>query len=251
MTNGCLQTNDHKNAMISVILPTYNERENIRCLLPEVSQSCLFYRKQFEIIVVDDNSSDGTAVVVRKLMRENKKIRLVERKERGLGTAVKDGIKAARGDIVLVMDTDFNHSPQIIPRMLQGVEEADVIVGSRYIPGGGMPGRRFRYFFSKTYNIMVKELLGLPSMDNLSGLLAFRKILFNSLPTEKIFIGYGDYHMRFIQSVFLQGWKIMEIPVEYGFRPNGDSKTRLVYHFIRYTQTLFSLFIKPLYPRRP
>ena len=122
---------------ISVILPTYNEAGNIGALIKETAN---LIKKRIEFIVVDDNSPDGTADEVKKLIAKKLPVKLVVRKKvHGLASAIITGIRQAGGDIVVLMDTDFNHRPEDISRLVKPIiiKQADLVIGSRYIPGGG------------------------------------------------------------------------------------------------------------------
>ncbi len=109
---------------LSIILPTYNERGNVVQLVKELLKISTKLNKPFEILVIDDNSGDGTADFCRDAFRENKNVKIFLRKEeKGLATAVKFGMERAAGDCVMVMEADFNHDPQIIPLMLGQLKE--------------------------------------------------------------------------------------------------------------------------------
>lgn len=231
---------------VSIILPTYKEKHTIHPLLDEIDRYLSPAEENYEIIVVDDSSPDGTPEIVREAARENPRIRLIERTERGLAEAIRVGIEASEGEIIVIMDTDFNHPPEMIPQLLTRLSQADLVIGSRYTPGGGMERGWLRFQLSRLYNIMIKFLLRLPTGDNLSGFLCFKKSLYKSLPKNRIFIGYGDYCIRLVQAVHRAGQKIIEIPVVYGERRAGQSKTRFLFHFTAYTLTLLSIFFRPV-----
>jgi dolichol-phosphate mannosyltransferase len=230
--------------MISVVLPTYNERDNIVPLSLALADSLDPRGEPFEVVVVDDGSPDGTAEAVRGAAVGRPWLRLVERAERGLAGAIREGIERSAGDRIVVMDTDFNHPPDKVPVLLEALDGADLVVGSRYIPGGGMSQGRLRFRLSALYNRVAGTLLGLPTRDSLSGFLCFRRSLFQQLPKESVFVGYGDYCLLFIKAVHSSGGSIREVPVFYGTRHYGESKTRFLYHFVSYTarvlSTLFS-----------
>ena len=139
---------------VSVILPTYNEKGNVVPLLRELTKELEGKGfNDFEFVVIDDNSPDGTAAAVRELSKEISSIRLfVRTDEKGLGSAVKRGIQEAGGDILVLMDTDFNHRPSDVPRLLEKASEWDVSVGSRYIRGGWMESSWLRYYLSYFFN---------------------------------------------------------------------------------------------------
>ncbi len=130
------------NPKVSIVIPTYNESENVRILLEELRFHLEYTGiKDFEIIVVDDDSPDGTWRVVEDISREDSRVKLIRRiGVRGLGTAIVRGLREARGDYVVVMDADFQHPPNLVPKLIEVAmrSNADIVVASRYSKGGGV-----------------------------------------------------------------------------------------------------------------
>lgn len=235
--------------LVSIILPTFNERGNIEKLI--VSLVKIFKKEKInpEIIVVDDNSPDGTAKVVKKLSKKLPLKLIVRKRKPGLAFSIRRGIEEASGKIVVIMDTDFNHKPSDVPRLLKALEkkEVDLVIGSRYIKGGGMvlsEASKLQFVFSKLFNIFVRLLIGIPVRESLSGFLALRKKVVTSLNQKRIFQGYGDYCMRLIFYVNKKGYEICEVPVVYGKRRWGTSKTKLFKHSLLYLLTAFELRLR-------
>jgi dolichol-phosphate mannosyltransferase len=225
--------------MISIIIPTYNEKQNIIALLNEIKKRLV--GKNFEIIIVDDNSPDQTAQAIKTKFKKDKKIKVFVRKnERGLGTAILYGIKKSKGEIIIGMDADFNHPPQIIPNLIKNTKDADLVVTSRFINDGGMADRK-RYFFTFLFNLFLKYFLGFPVFDNTSGFYAIKKSKLYQLPLEEIYRGYGDYHLRLVWYARKLGLKIKEIPVFYPKRKYGNSKSNLIKMFFQYFIVAFKL----------
>lgn len=228
--------------MVSVVLPTYNEREGIADLVAEILAVARRARLDVEVLVVDDASPDGTAAHVETVFAADPAVRVyVRRGERGLATAILRGIREARGDIVVVMDSDGNHDPALLPLMVRCVDEFDVVIGSRYVLGGGMLTSRFRYWGSYAFNILIRLVLGLRIHDNLSGFLAFRPTLLRGLDAESVFYGYGDYAIRLLHHVVRRGGRVLEIPTVYRFRKGGESKTRFLTYLGTYLASVFRL----------
>ena len=233
---------------LSVILPTYCEAGNIDLLIKALLQYLQPLKLNLEIIVVDDNSPDGTAIKVKQLIKDNFPVRLfIRTKERGLATAIKLGINRSSGDILVLMDSDFNHQPQDVAKLLQPLlqSQADLVIGSRYIKGGGMhvtEANFLQFFFSKLGNFFINRVLfRLPVHESLSGFVAFKRTLIKSLNQPLIFQGYGDYCLRLLYSVYRQGFIIKEVSVVYGRRRWGKSKTRLFKIFVDYLITSLQL----------
>jgi dolichol-phosphate mannosyltransferase len=228
--------------VISVVLPTYNEREGIAELVEEVLARTREAGLEVEVLVVDDASPDGTAAHVRDVFRDDARVRVHLRQgERGLASAVHRGLLEARGDPLVVMDSDGNHDPALVPLMVRCAEDFEVVVGSRYVLGGGMLTSRARYWGSYAFNILVRVILGLRIHDSLSGYLAFRRRLLDTLDADRIFCGYGDYAIRLLHQVVRQGGRVLEIPTVYRFRKGGESKTRLFAYFWTYLGSVLRL----------
>lgn len=208
---------------VSIILPTYNERENIKELIGAILQ---YAPHLLEIIVVDDNSPDGTWKIVEELGKKNKKIRLLRRiKIRGLVSAIIDGIKMAKGDVILWMDCDFSHPPELIPKLLENINHYDVSLASRYVAGG----KDFRDVLSKTasrlFNSFAVFFLGASIHDYTSGFLAAKSEVFKAVGIPAG--GYGEYFVGFIYNTKKKGFKIKEVPFTAVQRKAGCSKTAL------------------------
>ena len=227
---------------VSIILPTYNEKENIILLIEEIFSILCNVSYEYEIIVVDDNSPDGTYQEIVSHFKSNPYIIHVLRlKERGLASAVLHGINNSGGDKILTMDTDFNHPPNLIPLLVTITEYFDIAIGSRYVIGGGMETSRFRFLGSKIFNKFIHYTLGVQTTDNLSGFFCFNREILKGIDLEKIFYGYGDYFIRFLYIMQKQKRPIIEVPVIYKDRKGGLSKTDFKNEIIRYTRTVLRI----------
>lgn len=228
---------------VSVILPTYRERDNIVDLIDAIEAN--LPDLETEVIVVDDNSPDGTADVVRERMKcPTLPIRLfVRTDERGLATAIKFGLRQATGDMVVVMDTDFNHDPKMIPQMVKFLEYYDVIIGSRFVMGGGMEDQ-FRYNYSFLYNLFVRLVLHTQVQDNLSGFFAMSREKLMLLDLDRIFRGYGEYFIRLLFVSWRKGFRLLEVPVFYVLRRHGTSKSQFFKMLLDYTRCVLSLRVR-------
>ena len=245
---------------VSVILPTFNERDNICDLVDVIHRELEPAGYAYEVLVVDDNSPDGTAEVVRLRYRlegaatallpgsERGRLRLfVRTQNRGLANSIRDGLLAAQGQTLVVMDTDFNHDPALIPQMVDLLRYYDLVIGSRFVMRGGMEDR-LRYHFSQLYNVFIRALFQTQIQDNLSGYFAIRRERLYSLAPlfPAIFHGYGDYFIRLLLAAWRQGWKILEVPVFYILRRHGDSKTGFWSVFKKYTAAVLRLRLNGL-----
>lgn len=229
---------------VSVVLPTYNEAGHIVDLVTHIGDALAAAGLTYEIVIVDDDSPDGTAELLQRRFRDDSRVRCVRRTEdRGLGSAIGHGIALSRGASVAVLDADFNHDPRLIPGMLKLLGRADLVVGSRFVPGGGMPDRR-RHWASYIFNLLVRVLILTPVHDNLSGFFVARRPWLQGIVPETVFYGYGDYFMRLLSLARRSGLVILETPVMYGARPSGTSKTSFVRTPIRYLGAALQLALR-------
>lgn len=204
---------------VSFVLPTYNERGNIEYMI----NSILHYVKgDVEIIVVDDNSEDRTWEVVEDM--KNERVKLIRRiDERGIVTAIHEGIKRAQGDIVSWMDCDRSHHPKYLPQMLEELNSGyDLVIASRYTKGGKDTRPFIRRLTSYLINAYASVILG-RFLDYTSGFIVMRKKVFDKVDfPEK---GYGEYFIELISKCQKKGFKIREIPYTNPDRICGESKT--------------------------
>lgn len=210
-----------------VIIPTYNEIENIEKMVRTVFS----LPREFELLIVDDGSPDGTATRVKELQQEYPgKLHLEERKGKlGLGTAYIHGFKWAliRGyDFIFEMDCDFSHNPADLPRLLEACEKgADVAVGSRYCKGGRVSnwpiGRILMSYFASVY---VRLVLWIPVKDTTAGFKCYRRKVLETIELDKIrFMGYA-FQIEMKYKAYKKGFKIVEVPIVFIDRVLGVSK---------------------------
>lgn len=211
-----------------VIIPTYNELENIRAIIEAV----IALPRDFDILVIDDNSPDGTAAIVKEMMVELPgRLHLIERKGKlGLGTAYITGFKYAldRGyEFICEMDADFSHNPADLPRLIEACEKehADVAIGSRYVTGVNVVnwpmGRVLMSFYASRY---VRIVTGMPVNDATAGFVCYRRRVLEALPLDKIrFKGYAfQIEMKFL--AYKYRFRIVEVPIIFVNRVLGVSK---------------------------
>ncbi len=218
----------------SIILPCYNEYKNLKLLIPEILN--IFKNKSFEILVIDDNSSDQTTTKLKNNFNKSSRIKYILRKKnRSLGLSIKDGLIASKGKVVIVMDTDFNHKPTDLKKMLHlyEINSFDMICGSRFIKGG-FSSTTFRHFTSLIFNYFLNFITKGKLTDNLSGFFIIKKNLISKI-LNKTFYGYGEYYIRLLFYLQKKKITIKEIPVKYGARKYGTSKSKLLAMFFLYT----------------
>jgi dolichol-phosphate mannosyltransferase len=208
-----------------VIIPTYNERENISLIVPEV----LKQDPIIHVLVVDDNSPDGTGDVVVEMSAGNSRIHLLRReKKMGLGTAYVAGFKhaVANGfDYVFEMDADFSHDPAAIPKFLELMREYDLVLGSRYVKGVNVinwPLRRLLLsYFANKY---TKVVTGLPVQDATGGFKCFRIEVLKTLNLDNVHSNGYAFQIEMSFKAWKKGFRIVELPILFVDRRVGVSK---------------------------
>lgn len=221
-----------REGQVSVILPCYNEVGNIVPLIRAVQGQL---DGVSEIVVMDDQSPDGTGEAARQAFADDPTVIVeVRTQPRGFAASIRDGIERSHGDRIIVMDTDFNHDPALLKELLRLSPQADMVIASRFCPGGGME-RRGYFLASRLYNQFLRAALGTGVHDNLFGYFIIRREVLLSLPFEKIFYGYGDYFFRLLWHVRRRAGRILEIPSFCRSRLSGTSKSSVGSMLASYT----------------
>jgi len=209
----------------AVIIPTYNESDNIPKLVAEI----LALPMGVHVIVVDDNSPDGTGALVDSIAAQELRVHAVHRPSKmGLGTAHIAGMRHAFSlnlDPLVTMDADFSHHPRYIPSLLAGLDQFDVMIGSRYVPGGGTQGFSLqRKFLSNGANAFARLMLGLKATDCTAGFRAYRRPVLDSIDLDRIFSNGYSFLIELLFLCQLRDWRIGEVPIIYEDRRMGTSK---------------------------
>lgn len=240
--------------LVSIILPTYNENENIIPLIKEIKLQ-VSDRKQ--IIVVDDNSPDGTSqTVINYLIKSHDREVILEtrKKDRGLTRSISRGIELARGEVIIWLDCDFSHPPEVIKLLLAKIMAGfDIAVASRYIPGGQAKSIKKNdkdiktsVIFSSVINRLATLLLSSKFNDWTSGFVAARRSVFDKITLRG---DYGEYFIDFIYRAIGQKKKIIEVPFsspprKYGYSKTGQSLMSIMRRGRKYIILLGELLIK-------
>ncbi|MCX5914915.1 MAG: polyprenol monophosphomannose synthase [Deltaproteobacteria bacterium] len=206
------------------MIPTYNEALNIEPLLREI----LCQGPDVGAVVVDDNSPDGTAAIVKRLREEDPRVHLILRmNERGRGTAGVAGFKyaVAQGvDFIIEMDADFSHQPSYISSFLGQMDDCDLLIGSRLVEGGGEKGRHFlRKMITRTANAYIRLILGIPVRDCTSGYRVFRRKVLESIELEQLMAVGPPIVEEVLFKVYKRGFRIKEVPYILEERKAGES----------------------------
>ena len=208
-----------------VISPTYNEKKNILELINRISETT----NLTDILIIDDNSPDGTAKLVKKIMHENDHIHILERdKKLGLGTAYCTGFQWALErdyDLIIQMDADLSHNPADMLSLLNEIKSADLIIGSRYIDGVNVvnwPMRRL--LLSYFANWYARFFIRFPIKDSTGGYKCFRRKVLESIDLTKIRSQGYSFQIEINFLAWIKGFKLLEIPIVFTDRTVGESK---------------------------
>lgn len=229
---------------VSVVIPSYNEKENIPVLIQRVEKALKKCRKKFEVIIVDDNSPDGTAQKARMLNKKYKNIRVfVRKKKEGVGSAYYYGYKKGRGRILIGMDADLSHDPDEINKLLGKLEEGyDMVLGSRHIHGAFYEHKKFdtfrKYITSRYGNILTSFILGIGIKDFTNGFRCFKKEIINSI---KLVNKGNSLLMEIIAKAYWKGYRIAEVPTNFRDRKKGYSKLKLIKEPLQFLKDVLQL----------
>ncbi len=208
-----------------IVIPTYNERENI----PKLVGRLMNLSPDLHVLVVDDNSPDGTGTLVESWTLENKRIHLLKRPGKmGLGPAYIAGFKwALKGDydVIVEMDADLSHRPRYLPAFFETLKQHDVAAGSRWMKGGRIanwPMRRV--LLSRLANIYARIILGVPIHDLTGGYTAYRREVLEALDLDAIRSDGYSFQIEMKFQSLMKGFSVFEIPITFTDRTSGDSK---------------------------
>ncbi len=235
-----------------IVIPTYNERENIATLLGEVFANA----PMTDVLIIDDNSPDGTGALVDSLARQDPRLQVMHRAGKlGLGTAYVAGFEYAieQGyDFVFEMDADFSHDPRYLPAFFQAAQNADLVIGSRYIAGGGTPNwSALRKFISGGGNIFARAVLGIPVHDCTSGYRCYSTAALRTLNLHAIVAQGYAFQIELAYNFWKSGYRIREVPIIFVDRRVGKSKMSRTIFIEAFTWVLRTRFTGDEAVRRP
>ncbi|MFA5014654.1 MAG: polyprenol monophosphomannose synthase [Actinomycetota bacterium] len=208
-----------------VVLPTYNESENIKEFV-----HCVFkLHPEFNILIVDDNSPDGTGMIADEMSREDNRVSVIHRPGKlGLGTAYIAGFKYALSqgaDLIFEMDADFSHRPEYLTDFIEAAKKYDLVIGSRYVNGVRVEGWQFRrLLLSKFANIFVSYMLILPVWDFTAGFRCYRRRVLESIELDKIKSDGYAFQIEMTYLTFKHNFSVFETPIIFRERKGGISK---------------------------
>lgn len=210
-----------------VILPTYDEAANVRSMVEALDPKLT--HEGDRILIVDDNSPDGTGRIADEIAAENPRVKVLHRRfKEGLGPAYLDGFRVALeggADLIVQMDADFSHDPAYLPRLLAASEMADLVIGSRYVPGGGITEwGQVRRLLSRGGSLYSRAILRVPVRDLTGGFKCFRREVLESIDLNQVAASGYSFQVEMTWRVARGGFSIMEVPITFRERRQGDSK---------------------------
>ena len=210
---------------VLVIVPTYDEREN----LEPIADRLLTAVPSVHLLVVDDNSPDGTGQIADRLAAADERVHVLHRSQKaGLGAAYIAGFAWAREhgyDVVVEMDADGSHAPEQLPRLLAALADADVVLGSRWVPGGAVVNwPRSRELLSRGGNAYTRLALGLPLRDATGGYRAYRRSVLDDLPLDQVASQGYCFQVDLAWQAWRSGSTVVEVPITFVERERGESK---------------------------
>jgi len=219
-----------------IVLPTYNEKENIMPILKAIlKQQKKVTGYQLHVLVVDDSSPDGTGEIVKKHSKTHQTIHLLTGQKQGLGAAYIRGfryaLKELHADVLIEMDADFSHNPNDLPKLLKEIDDGyDFVIGSRYIPGGSIPANwsLLRKSNSKWGNIFARRVAGLTAINDCTGgFRAINKSLIKSIDLNNLQVKGYAFQISLLYQAIKNNANIKETPIKFIDRVKGESKIRL------------------------
>ncbi|MFQ5953207.1 MAG: polyprenol monophosphomannose synthase [Candidatus Omnitrophota bacterium] len=208
-----------------VIIPTYNERENIDKIVSKV----LSLGRGMDVLIVDDSSPDGTGEEADRLAAEQQAVKVIHRPSKmGMGRAYVDGFKWALEndyDYLFEMDADFSHNPEDLTRLLDEMDTCDVCIGSRYVKGAGVVNwPLWREILSRSANIYVKLVTGMPVIDGTAGFKCYKRKVLEGIDLDKVRSEGYSFQIEMHYKAWKRGFNIKEVPITFTERREGQSK---------------------------
>jgi dolichol-phosphate mannosyltransferase len=212
--------------VICVCLPTYNERENVEAMVDRLGE---VLGADGIVLVIDDSSPDGTGEIADRLAAERDWVHVLHRpRKEGLGPAYLDGFRRALelgADLILEMDCDFSHDPADVARLIAAAEDADLVLGSRYVPGGGTRNwGALRRLISRGGSRYAQLLLGVPIRDLTGGFKCYRRAVLETIDLDAIHSKGYAFQIETTYRALRRGFEVVEIPITFADREAGGSK---------------------------
>ncbi len=242
-----------KDIKYSIVIPAHNEEGNILSFMSRIIKMAEINRLSYEIIAIDDVSSDNTGKILDHLSDKFPQIKVIHRfSKNGPGNAERAGFAVARGKWIITLDSDLSHRPEEIPDFIAAANKGfDMIIGSRFVPGGSMDGPAFRLLLSQACAFAAKLITGYPLHDASSG---YRIMRTSALQKLNLKSGWFEIHTEIPIKFHLHGYKVGEIPIQYERRGEGQSKLTIFQSVPKYlgimlTERMKQIFRNPEYKK--
>jgi len=209
---------------VSIIIPTYNEEKNIGKLIDAVHKNLNPLKLDYEIVIIDDNSRDKTPAIIDSYAKKSNVVALHRIGLKGVFSAIRDGAKVARGDVIVLLDADFSHPPEKIPELLKYIKDYDIVSGSRFIKGSKIIAPFSRKYATILLNKALRIILGLWPHDLTGVFHAIKKDKFELIQFKYPAV-WGEFDMELFHEAIKKGFSIKEIPFTYDYRKEGESKS--------------------------
>lgn len=212
-----------------VIVPTYNERDNLEPLVSSILHELERVAPEHAVLVVDDSSPDGTGELADRIAERDPRVRVLHQKEkRGLGRAYLAGFRRALeegAELLIEMDADFSHDPTYLPVLIEAARDADLVLGSRYVPGGGVRGWGLtREAISRGGSWYARTVLGVDVNDLTGGFKCFRRKLLEEIDLDSVRSEGYSFQVEVTYRALQRGFRVREVPIVFVERRNGESK---------------------------
>lgn len=211
-----------------ITLATYNERDNLEALIEEIHQVL----PTADVLVIDDASPDGTGELADQLAAQDPRVHVIHRAGKlGLGTATLAAMRYAMGqdyEYMINMDADFSHHPRYLPELVAGMSNQDLMIGSRYVPGGGCENWPLqRLLISRSVNLLVRFLMGIPARDCSGAFRCYRVSMLRQVDWDRVISRGYSFQQEVLYRCFMTGCRIGEIPIIFENRRAGVTKVNL------------------------
>ncbi len=230
-----------QDVVYSAVVPARNESKNIPILVERLHQVLIGLGKSFEIIIVNDNSKDDSKVVLESLKARYAALKPIHRIiNPGAGNTIREGLAAARGEIIITLDGDLSHDPAEIPSLLEGLSRADMVCGSRYTQGGAADLSISRRILSGIFNWFFRTLIGLPVNDFTSGFRVYKRKVIDTVRLQRQQFGiFVEVPIK----AYLAGFKLIELPITYHKRIYGTTNLNYVKQAPEYLGVVFDALL--------
>ncbi|MGZ5360033.1 MAG: polyprenol monophosphomannose synthase [Solirubrobacterales bacterium] len=224
MASPATEPADHRE--VWVVLPTYNEAENLERIAAAILERLPECRR---LLIVDDSSPDGTGRIADRLAAERDDVEVLHRQAKeGIGPAYVAGFRralAGGADLIIEMDADFSHDPAYLPQLLRAIENADLVIGSRYVPGGGVTEwGKVRRFISRGGSSYARAMLGLEVRDLTGGFKCFRREVLEAIDLDAVTAKGYAFQVEMTYRAIQAGFRVVEVPIVFRDRTEGNSK---------------------------